>query len=808
MFLINTTTLRLEYFIGEHIPPYSILSHRWEDEEVDHQTFKSAHRGANLKGYDKIAAACAQSLRQGIDYTWVDTCCIDKTSSAELTESINSMFAWYEKAVVCFAFLCDVNPNAQNPSDTTIESSEWLKRGWTLQELLAPRKVEFYASDWTYIATRHELAVKLSLATGIADCYLLDRPAGESRRRRVLKASMGERMSWAARRRTTRKEDESYCLLGLFGVNMPLIYGEGGDAFIRLQEEILRHSFDPTLLAWGTLGDGDLPLMPVEKPDPPKVVSVLKHMCGMFQPWSRSWQNKDDAVEARRGFLAPDARHFLCCDKLVASSGSELGWDLTPGGLQINLPVSRWMVSKRHPYLVLPCFSRSNPGLLLAIPIVAMGDANFCRGTVGAILVSAHKWYQWPRADVILLTRSSSSDYDGLSTSSVVGCDVWIRSIPVDFSLADLPDVSYDFNPDRLLRADEAWIVSGEVDLEANLEFSIESQDEARLSIHVRRGPYTARPLPSYLPNFVRYFLATSERYYSAVSIKTSTGQSLMGTTEERGTVLRPGSDIVETVCSGLVSVELTEVDIAGRLLLVIDIRHGPSRLGHLWTTMRYGSLRIPATHRATAATKLLPSAHMLQNAITSIAVSLYDIFQQLAGAGPAIHLIATAVIPEGNRVLSMLMRLVYLSFGLKVMQMYGVRRGSFIGALALYSAACYTLWLLFADESAGAEERGKVAEAGQQGHSPLSWVFVVRDAVLRSGINFVCVSALVYTGLPTASILAPRAAPFLRSHRFMLAATGSGLLLHWAPSGPTVLCMALASLVFMGTSFVGEQTA
>lgn len=336
MYLINAETRRLEYHIGANIPAYSILSHRWRDGEVDHQTFQTSHQGVNLRGFAKIVAACEQSIKHKIRYTWIDTCCIDKTSSAELTESINSMFEWYEKAEVCFAFLDDVGPDPREPSRALIENSEWMKRGWTLQELLAPKRVKFYASDWSEIGTRDALASKLSRATAISQTYLRDIPSEYSRQAPLLlRASMGERMSWAARRETTRKEDEAYCLLGLFGVNIPLIYGEGSKAFIRLQEEILRHSFDPTLLAWGMLGaDGD-PIMPVEAPDPNKLVSALKFIFGWQHPWSRSWRNEDHgSIAPSVGILAPAARHFLHCGSLVASqSYSELSWALTAQGL-------------------------------------------------------------------------------------------------------------------------------------------------------------------------------------------------------------------------------------------------------------------------------------------------------------------------------------------------------------------------------------------------------------------------------------------------------------------------------------------
>ncbi|KAH7041575.1 heterokaryon incompatibility protein-domain-containing protein, partial [Microdochium trichocladiopsis] len=338
MRLINAKSLRLETYLGDNIPPYSILSHTWLDEELTLQEFERPGHGAGRKGYAKIAAACAQSLKQGIKYTWVDTCCIDKTSSAELTEAINSMFEWYAKALVCYAFLADVEPDPWDPSTTSIEGSRWLKRGFTLQELLAPKRVEFYAADWTYIATRHELAPQLSLATTIAQVYLLDDLSCGSRQSLLFRANMAERMSWAALRDTTREEDKAYCLLGLFGVNIPLIYGEGGNAFLRLQEEILRRSFDPTLLAWN-LPSGDGPLMPIESPGSSKLV---------------------DAVSAK---------HFVGCGNLVARHSPDLNWALIPQGLQMRLPVSRALSLNRHPYLLIPCFRRHNPLLLTAVPI-------------------------------------------------------------------------------------------------------------------------------------------------------------------------------------------------------------------------------------------------------------------------------------------------------------------------------------------------------------------------------------------------------------------------------------------------------
>lgn len=172
----------------------------------------------------------------GYEYVWIDTCCIDKTSSAELSEAINSMFAWYQEAKVCYAYLFDV-------PDRPLKASRWFTRGWTLQELIAPREVIFYDGNWRNLGDRTSLGPRISQCTRIPESIL----SGE---KDLDTFSTAQRMSWAAERQTTRVEDRAYCLMGLFGVNMPLIYGEREAAFIRLQEEILRISEDHSLFAW------------------------------------------------------------------------------------------------------------------------------------------------------------------------------------------------------------------------------------------------------------------------------------------------------------------------------------------------------------------------------------------------------------------------------------------------------------------------------------------------------------------------------------------------------------------------------
>lgn len=237
MHLLNTNTLRLHSFFGEGIPEYAILSHRWDHEEVSFQDLK-ADLGPEMLGYAKIQGCCVQAKRDGWEYAWIDSCCIDKSSSAELSEAINSMYQWYKEAKVCYAFLSDVD----STMDVAVElrTSAWFKRGWTLQELLAPETVVFFDRNWIEFGTKDCLRDAISSITGIREDRLFS--LGD--------ACIAERMTWASRRITTRIEDEAYCLMGIFGVNMPLLYGEGRKAFRRLQLEILQASDDESLFAW------------------------------------------------------------------------------------------------------------------------------------------------------------------------------------------------------------------------------------------------------------------------------------------------------------------------------------------------------------------------------------------------------------------------------------------------------------------------------------------------------------------------------------------------------------------------------
>lgn len=251
MRLLDSKTLRFQVFEGGTVPKYAALSHTWGDDET---LFQDIERGVerNSQGYRKILQTATQAAKDNIPYIWVDTCCIDKTSSAELSEAINSMYTWYRNAEVCYAYLSDVSYPADNAHGSStlqgFEESRWFTRGWTLQELLAPGRLLFFDRDWKTVGSKADLEEQVSKITGINVAAL----RGEDLRT----FTVAQRMCWASKRVTTRVEDLAYCLLGIFDVNMPLLYGEGQKSFTRLQEVIMSSTEDQTLFAWK---DPDLP---------------------------------------------------------------------------------------------------------------------------------------------------------------------------------------------------------------------------------------------------------------------------------------------------------------------------------------------------------------------------------------------------------------------------------------------------------------------------------------------------------------------------------------------------------------------
>ncbi|KAI0859303.1 HET-domain-containing protein [Xylaria cubensis] len=275
---------------------YAILSHVWETEElIFENVVDGSEHNTSETSRNKVYKACERAARDGHQYIWIDTCCIDKRSSAELSEAINSMFEWYRNAVACYAYLNDAPDDLSTEEGSAkFSRSKWFRRGWTLQELLAPKDVEFFSGNWTPIGKKKTLNDLLAKITGIDREILLgDMPLDS--------ASIARRMSWAAKREVTRPEDTAYSLMGIFSVNMPMLYGEGAEkAFLRLQEEIMRESDDQSLFAW---------------------------------------IDQSASPEARFGLLAPSTSNFLYSNSIIPYEDFEprLPYAVTNRGLRIEL---------------------------------------------------------------------------------------------------------------------------------------------------------------------------------------------------------------------------------------------------------------------------------------------------------------------------------------------------------------------------------------------------------------------------------------------------------------------------------------
>lgn len=243
MRLLHTTNIEIHEFFDVQTPPYAILSHTWGTDEITFQDIKSRNFHRN-DGLLKVRESCRIARENGLTWIWIDTCCIDKTSSAELSEAINSMYRWYEESAICYAYLSDLTPSTSQGIFEDLKHCRWFTRGWTLQELLAPPSVLFYNKWWQEVGTKHSLQSQISTITRIPSYVLGEGFPPQN-------CNVAWRFSWASNRQTTRSEDAAYCLMGLFKVNMSPLYGEGADnAFLRLQEEILKRWHDHTIFLW------------------------------------------------------------------------------------------------------------------------------------------------------------------------------------------------------------------------------------------------------------------------------------------------------------------------------------------------------------------------------------------------------------------------------------------------------------------------------------------------------------------------------------------------------------------------------
>ncbi|KAF5714597.1 beta transducin [Fusarium mundagurra] len=364
------------------------------------------NKGMERSGYNKIKQACALALENGYGYAWVDTCCIDKTSSAELSEAINSMMSWYERSEICYTYLADVSPGS------SFAKSRWFERGWTLQELIAPSRLIFLYNDWSAMSERDDIVDLITQITGIDQAFLSAPTSDCLLQSRLHAASIAEKMSWASERKTTRIEDTAYCLLGIFGINMPLLYGEGTNAFLRLQEEIMKRSDDQTLLAW---------YLPEDGPD-------------------------ESGVLATSPAAFANCKDFIPCDVGMPTPP----FQITNKGLRIEMPLSSDDFSDGR-YGLLQCRKKQDPTTMIAIPLDSGRNNLYVRSKRPLLTLSYQYWRAWSFTPVNLLPSLSFASSIVQSPSYTV----FFESFPDNFYIAEV------YPPNKPQQPDPRFIMTG-----------------------------------------------------------------------------------------------------------------------------------------------------------------------------------------------------------------------------------------------------------------------------------------------------------------------------------------------------------
>ncbi|KAK1829582.1 heterokaryon incompatibility protein-domain-containing protein [Podospora conica] len=468
MRLLNTATLKLEGPFMGYLPSYSILSHTWGDDELSLQEFISFEANTQSKGFQKIQSASAQAAQDGHKYIWVDTVCIDKTSSSELSEAINSMYNWYRRAVACYVYLEDY--------DQDLAECRWFSRGWTLQELIAPRAITttFFDGNWKSIGTKTSLLAQICEATLIDEACL-------TKVRSIWTFGVAERMSWASKRKTTRPEDIAYCLLGLFGVNMPLLYGEGAArAFLRLQHEILQVSNDQTIFAWSK---------PEQNPGSLRVVGGVCGALALSPAWfessaryrpTRSWNDESWIATTKRGVtfrararMQQNGRGAVLLKCQLAGSFQSLGFNIIPLRIGVNEYIRRSSslhcvqpkhlemyseevtITLRIDMLDMEDFTYENPVNYLAVVRLPCDESGYCHpperprnplNTSGNIVrISPVAWDYSLEGDILSFRAAKSS-----TTSFIVAlfCDWRKRTDKASLSISGITNSTGDAGVD------------------------------------------------------------------------------------------------------------------------------------------------------------------------------------------------------------------------------------------------------------------------------------------------------------------------------------------------------------------------
>lgn len=323
MWLLDSSTHQLHEFKRPDVPEYAVFSHTWEKGEVLMRDLQDplVHE---KRGFEKIRKCCQLAHSDRIQWVWLDTCCLDdglnknRWDNEELSESINSMYSWFENAIVCYTYLSDVS-SLKDSMLRELQSSRYFTRKWTLQELVAPKEVIFFAKDWESIGTRSSLHTTIAEATGI--------PSAVLRLEKLPKqCHVSERMGWAANRIAKEVEDEAYSLMGLFDIRMPIRYGEGSQAFRRLQEEISKTHY-ASILDTSRTGMRLL----VTNSEPLEIKTFVASDTPEYAILSHTWGSPNEEVlfsDMRQGTAETKAMYHKvkkACE-LAASHGFEYLW--------------------------------------------------------------------------------------------------------------------------------------------------------------------------------------------------------------------------------------------------------------------------------------------------------------------------------------------------------------------------------------------------------------------------------------------------------------------------------------------------
>jgi hypothetical protein len=426
MRLINCETQQLEWFSVKP-PPYAVLSHTWNgDTEVTYQDYVDFLAGQGKqpqKNWTKVEQSIEITLhsKERLKYIWIDTCCIDKSNTPELSEAINSMFKWYARAVVCYAQIADfdseflptnevpgywsnnsqalgqhqsyemphvpVNLQLTETAKNRLRGCRWFTRGWTLQELIAPPTVEFFDGNWIYFGNRNELADLLTSLTRI-DKRIFEGPGTTHQERDIVsilsKMSIAKKMSWAQNRQTAKTEDIAYSLLGIFGVNMAMTYGEEHMAFIRLQKEILAQYNDLSIFAWTANPTGNNGKVPEFR-------GILAHSPAEFA-------NAGSFEPSRNAIANPD-------------------FTLTNNGLKISAQV-RNIPNSKYLFLSLNCYDKSEgPHNIQGITLQLIGFNKYKRTNPSYLAIELNSWPLQPRKEFFISSDDTDADTEHLDRS-------------------------------------------------------------------------------------------------------------------------------------------------------------------------------------------------------------------------------------------------------------------------------------------------------------------------------------------------------------------------------------------------------